>query len=63
MVKAKYRIKDNNGSGLLVTIPSELAFALGLRDLEGNLTIDCVRFELGYDDTGSYGIIRPAIDQ
>ncbi|WP_342304410.1 hypothetical protein [Methanolobus sp. ZRKC5] len=63
MAKAKYRLRDNNGSGLWVTIPSELAFALGLRDLEGNLKVDCVRFELGYDDSGSYGIVRPVIDQ
>ncbi|QLC51101.1 hypothetical protein HWN40_13175 [Methanolobus zinderi] len=63
MAKAKYRLKDNNGSGIYVTIPSELAFALGLRDLNGNIITGCVRFELGYDDTGPYGIIRPAIDQ
>jgi hypothetical protein len=63
MAKAKYALKSNNGSGIYVTIPSELAFALGLRDLKGKILIDCVRFELGYDDSGSYGIIRPAIDQ
>jgi hypothetical protein len=63
MAKAKYRLKDNNGSGLMVTIPSELAYALGLKSLEGNIEISCVRFELGYDDAGPYGIVRPAIDQ
>lgn len=62
MAKAKYRLKDNNGSSFMVTVPSELAFALGLRDLAGNLLIGCVRFELGYDDKGPYGIIRPAVD-
>ena len=60
MAKAKYLIKDNNGSGLYVTLPSELATVLGIKDLEGNLVIKCVRFEIGYDDVGPYGIIRPA---
>lgn len=62
MVRAKYRIKDNNGSGMYVTLPSELAYSLGIKDLEGNLKVDCVRYELGYDDKGPYGIIRPAVD-
>lgn len=62
MARAKYRIKYNNGSGMYVTLPSELACSLGIKDLEGNLKVRCVRFELGHDDKGPYGIIRPAAD-
>ena len=58
MAKTRYRIKDTQGR-LSVTLPQKLAFALGIVDLDGNLIVDCVRFEHGMDDCGSYGIIRP----
>lgn len=58
MAKVMYRIHQN-GDRTFVTLPQKLAFALGILDLEGNLKSDCVRFDHGYDDEGSYGIIRP----
>ncbi len=62
MSRAKYRVKDNNGSGIYVTLPSELAHALGIKDFKGGIKLRCVRFELGFDDSGPYGIIRAVDD-
>lgn len=62
MARAKYKIKTNNGSGMYITLPTEIAFSLGIKDLRGNILISFVRYELGQDDTGTYAIIRPAYD-
>jgi len=61
MAKAKYRLKDTGGSKM-VTLPVELLTAIGVTDLSGELRAKCVRFDLGQDDEGNYGIIRPAYD-
>lgn len=59
MAKSKYRIKDT-GSSKMIVLPIELAVLIGIVDLSGNLIHDCVRYEVGQDDKGNYGIIRPA---
>jgi len=55
--KTKYSLR-RDGSRISTTIPQKLAFAMGLLDSKGNLVTDCIRFEMGVDDQGPYGIIR-----
>jgi len=57
--KTKYSLRLD-GSRISTTIPQKLAFAMGLLDSKGNLVVDRIRFEIGVDDQGPYGIIRSA---
>lgn len=58
MAKTAYRIRENNGR-LTITLPQKVAFVLGIIDPDGNLAIDCVKYELDMDENGIYAIIRP----
>nr|WP_321496125.1 hypothetical protein [uncultured Methanolobus sp.] len=58
MAKTAYRIRKNGGR-LNITLPQKVAFALGIVDSDGNLVVDCVKYELDVDDGGLYSIIRP----
>jgi hypothetical protein len=62
MPRALYRLKQNNGSSHYITIPTELLVALGMMDMQGNIQKNCIRYDLGQDDEGTFGIIRPAYD-
>jgi len=59
MVKVIYTIRDDKGS-LRVGFPRHVALPLGIVDIDGVIIIPRIRYELGVDDIGPYGIIRPA---
>lgn len=56
MVKAKYRIRDYNGTGRYVTLPDAVLLKLGILNLDGSLNSDCIRFK----ETSVGVVLEPA---
>ncbi|WP_342304387.1 hypothetical protein [Methanolobus sp. ZRKC5] len=58
MGKTEYRIRENGGR-LSITLPQKVALYLDILDQDGNLIIECIKYEVDRDENGPYAIIRP----